>query len=66
MQNKKQFEIILHVGRVTSLQSLVAKTSCHSKTLTNECSEFLTTLLTAFFRSFGNPKGPPFYQMFSR
>ena len=45
MQNKKTFEIILHVGRVTSLQSWVAKKSCHSQTLINECL-FLTTLPT--------------------
>ena len=32
-KNKKPFEIILHVGRVTSLQSLVAKKSCHGQTL---------------------------------
>ena len=38
MQNKKPFEIILHVGRVTSLQSWVAKKSCHDEILTNECS----------------------------
>ena len=38
MQNKKPFEIILHVGVVTSLQSWVAKKSCHSQTLINECS----------------------------
>ena len=38
MQNKKPFEIILHVGRVTSLRSLVAKKSCHDETLINECS----------------------------
>ena len=36
MQNKKPFEIILNVGRVTSLQSWVAKKSCHSQTLINE------------------------------
>ena len=35
---KKPFEIILHVGRVRSLQSLVAKKSCHGQTLINECS----------------------------
>ena len=35
MQNKKLFEIILHVGRVTSLQSWV---QCHGQTLINECS----------------------------
>ena len=40
MQNKKLFEIILHVGRVTSLQSWMAKKSCHGQTLTNECSIF--------------------------
>ena len=45
-QNKKPFEIILHVGRVTSLQSWVAKRSCHSQTLINECSRLLTTLST--------------------
>ena len=33
MQNKKPFEIILHVGRVTSLQSWVAKISCQGQTL---------------------------------
>ena len=38
MQNKKPFEIILNVGRVTSLQSCVAKKSCHGQTLINECS----------------------------
>ena len=40
MQSKKPFEIILHVGRVTSLQSWVAKKSCHGQTLINECSIF--------------------------
>ena len=40
MQNKKPFEIILHVGRVTSLQSWMAKKSCHGQTLINECSIF--------------------------
>ena len=40
MQNKKPFEIILHVGRVTSLQSWVAEKSCHGQTLINECSIF--------------------------
>ena len=41
MQNKKiTFEIILHVGRVTSLQSWVATESCHGQTLINECSIF--------------------------
>ena len=38
MQNKKPFEIILHVGRVTSLQSWMAKKSCHGQTFINECS----------------------------
>ena len=38
MPNKKPFEIILHVERVTSLQSWVAKKSCHGQTLINECS----------------------------
>ena len=38
IQNKKPFEIILHVGRVTSLRSWVAKKSCHGQTLLNECS----------------------------
>ena len=37
-RTKKLFEIILHVGRVTSLQSWVAKKSCHGQTLINECS----------------------------
>ena len=40
MPNKEQFEIILHVGRVTSLQSWVAKKSCHGQTLVNECFIF--------------------------
>ena len=40
MQNKKTFEIILHVGRVTSLQSLVAEKSCDGQTLINQCSIF--------------------------
>ena len=35
---KKPFEIILHVGRVTSFQSWVAKKSCHGQTLINEFS----------------------------
>ena len=38
MQNKKPFEMILHVGGVTTLQSWVAKKSCHGQTLINECS----------------------------
>ena len=38
MQNKKPFEIKLHVGRVTSRQSWVAKKSRHSLTLINACS----------------------------
>ena len=40
MQNKNLFEIILHVGRVTSFQIWVAKKSCHGQTLINECSIF--------------------------
>ena len=40
MQNKKAFEIIVHVGRVTSLQSWMAKESCDGQTLINECSIF--------------------------
>ena len=41
MQNKKPFEIIFHLGRVTSLQSWVAKLkTCHGQTLINECSIF--------------------------
>ena len=39
-KTKKTFEIILHVGQVTSLQSWVAKKSCHCQTLINECSIF--------------------------
>ena len=38
MQNKKPFEIILHVGRDASLQSWVAIKSCHGQTL--ECFIF--------------------------
>ena len=40
MQNKNPFQIILHVGRVASLQSWEAKKSCHSQTLINECPIF--------------------------
>ena len=40
MQSKNPFEIILNVGRVTSLQSWVAKKSCHGQTLMNEFSIF--------------------------
>ena len=40
MQNKKPFEIISHARRVTSLQSWVAKKSCHGQTLMYECSIF--------------------------
>ena len=40
MQNKKPFEIILHVRQGTSLQSWVAKKSCHGETLMNECFIF--------------------------
>ena len=38
MKNKKPFEIILHVGRVTSLQSWVAKKLSHGQILINDCS----------------------------
>ena len=38
MQSKKPFETMLYVGRVTSLQSWVAKESCYGQTLINECS----------------------------
>ena len=38
MQNKSPFEITLHAGGVTSLQSWVGKKSCHGQTLINECS----------------------------
>ena len=39
MQNKNPFEIILHVGQVTSLQSWVAKNHVTVKPLfINECS----------------------------
>ena len=37
-KTKKLFEMLLHVGRVTSLQSWVYKKSCHGQTLINECS----------------------------
>ena len=40
MPNKKPFEILLYVERVISLQSWVAKKSCHGQTLMNECSIF--------------------------
>ena len=40
MQNKKPFEIILHAGRVTSLESWVAKKLCHGQNFMNECSIF--------------------------
>ena len=35
---QKPFEIILHVGRVTTFQSWVAKKSCHGQILIKECS----------------------------
>ena len=38
MQNKTPFEIILHLGLGTSLQSWMARKSCHSETLVNKCS----------------------------
>ena len=46
MQNKKPFELIFHVGRVTSLHIWVAKKSCHAQTLINECSisDYLSSL----------------------
>ena len=37
---RKLFQIILHVEQVTSLQSWMAKKSCHGQTLINECSIF--------------------------
>ena len=37
-RTKKPFEIILHVGRVFSLKSWVAKKSCHGQTFIIECS----------------------------
>ena len=37
-RTKKSFEITLHVGQVASLRSWVAKKSCHSQTVINECS----------------------------
>ena len=39
-KTKKPFEVILHVGRVTSFQGWVAKKSCHSQTHINECFIF--------------------------
>ena len=44
-KTKKPFEIILHVGRVTSLRSWVAKKSCHGQTLKMNVL-FLTILPT--------------------
>ena len=38
MQNKKLFEIILHVGQAAIFQSWVAKKSCCGQTFINECS----------------------------
>ena len=37
---KQPFEVILHVGRVTSLQGWMDKKSCHCQTLINESSIF--------------------------
>ena len=37
-KTKIPFEIILHAGRVTSLQSWVAKKSCYGQSHINECS----------------------------
>ena len=45
MQKKRPFEIILHVGRVTNLQSWMAKKSCHGQTLKMNVL-FLITLPT--------------------
>ena len=39
-KTKKPFQIILHVWRVTSLQSWVVKKSCHGQTVKNECFIF--------------------------
>ena len=55
MQNKKPLEIILHVCRgVTSLQSWVAKKSCHGQTLINECS--ISDYPSNFGRSYRSQK----------
>ena len=57
MQNKKPFEIILHVGRVTSLQSWVAKKSCHDLNVL-----FLTTLPT--LKAFNSPYMQYYFKRF--
>ena len=48
MQNKKPFEIMLHVERVTSLQSWMAKKSCLGQTLINECSTGISDYPSTF------------------
>ena len=53
MQNKNPFEIILYVGRVTSLQSWVTKKSCHGQTLINKCSIFNYPSNFEFIQLFG-------------
>ena len=57
MHNKKPFEIILHVGRVTSLQSWVAKKSCHDLNVL-----FLTTLPT--LKAFNSPYMQYYFKRF--
>ena len=68
MQNKKSFEIILHAARVRSLQSWMAKKSCHGQTLINECSisDYPSNfeIKIAFFHSLGDPKGRTLKHLF--
>ena len=57
MQNRKPFEIILHVGQDTSLQSWVAKKSCHGQTLINKCSisDYPSTILLTTLKACNSP-----------
>ena len=74
MQNKKPIEIILHVGRVTSLQSWVTNKPCHGQTLINECfiSDYPSNFegksninKIALFHSLENPKDRTVYPFFN-
>ena len=61
MKHKKSFEIIVYVGRVTSLQRWMAKKSCHGQTLIEEysISDYPSNfkIEISFFHSLGNPRG---------
>ena len=73
MQNKKPIEIILHIRRVTNLQSWVTNKSSHGQTLINDCfiSDYPSNFegksninKIALFNSLENPKGRTVYHFF--